>query len=594
MFRLKHKFLLIIIFLFGSFGIFLLIFLTEILLETLKFNATKNFKLNSLNYSYHIYSQDDQTISKLSRKFDVYNKSEKIPNYIKNSFIYSEDKRFLKHNGVDFFGLIRALITNIKSGDIKEGGSTITQQVARIIFLNNDLSLIRKLREIIISIIIDFKFNKDQILKLYLNNIYLGEGAFGLNEAAKIYFGKLIHELTLSEVALLAGLTPAPSIYSPFENYNSAIKNRDKVILSMYTNGLITKSEMDNGISEKITLNKINSLKTYEDKILVKYIINQVESKIIKTNYFPIENELNIKSSINLSWQKEAQEILISTVPKPMEFALISIESDKGFIRTFISGRKFKLNEFNRVTSAIRPLASTFKIIPYIAALSDGKSVNSIYKDIPSCWENYCPKNFSEKYHGKISLIDSFKNSSNIIPIKLSKELGFKKIIYFANLFGLGNEQKFENSPSLAIGSYGDSLINITNAYSSVNNNGVFIKPSILEKIELSNGNTLWSNKHQSKRIIQNEISNKFNLLLEKSVSEGNGTAASISGEKIYGKTGTSDMNRDIWFIGSLKNITSGIWIGFDDNKPSNLSSGNAAYIWKLYMKRINFRELKN
>ena len=247
----------------------------------------------------------------------------------------------------------------------------------------------------------------------------------------------------------------------------------------------------------------------------------------------------------------------------------------------------YKRQEYNRVISSVRPLGSTFKIIPYAAALIEGIKLSDKFEDLPICWGSYCPKNFSEDYRGSISLIESFKSSSNIVPITISKKIGLKNIINLANSFGLGYEQEFKEFPSLAIGSYGDNLLNITNAYSAINNNGKIQSPSILEKIESFNNQSIWENKPISKKILDLKINKKINKLLEKSVKEGTSKAAFIKGKKIYGKTGTSDGNKDLWFIGSLDNLTTGIWIGYDDNKESELSSGNAAYLWKKFITEI-------
>ena len=219
-----------------SFYIFSLIF------ATLKIDVSKKKAPRITNYSYVISSSDNKILSKLSRKFDIENSQNLIPLFLKNAFISSEDKRFYKHNGIDLKSISRAIFQNIRSGYVKEGGSTITQQVARILFLNNDLNIQRKIKEIFLSLILEFKYDKQQIFKLYLNNIYLGSGAYGVNEASQVYFGKLIEELTLSEIALIAGLAPAPSIYSPYQNVELAIKNRNKVLESMYMDCLLYTS----------------------------------------------------------------------------------------------------------------------------------------------------------------------------------------------------------------------------------------------------------------------------------------------------------------------------------------------------------------
>ena len=556
----------------------------NLLITTLKFNPSKNNFSKEPKYSYVILSTDNKVLSKLSRKFEINNQNHKIPFLLESSFISAEDKRFFKHNGIDLMGLSRALIRNIRSGYLKEGGSTITQQVARLIFLDNDLSFQRKLKEIFISLILDFRYSKKQILKIYLNKIYLGSGAYGVNEASQIYFGKFLSELTLSEIALIVGLAPAPSVYSPYKNINLAIKNRDKILESMYLDGYISLYEKNKAINEKVTLNYQKSNHFLNDKLLIDFILEETNNKIENDKNYKF---LRIKSSINKDWQETAQKISGAVNPNNIETALLSIESNTGLIRTMITSKNPSLNEFNRVYSSIRPLGSTFKIIPYAAALIEGIKLSDEFEDSPTCWQDYCPKNFSEDYRGKVSLIESFKSSSNIVPIKLTKKIGLKKIINLANEFGLGYKQKFQEFPSLAIGSYGDNLLNITNAYSVINSNGILYKPSTIEKIESFNGKSIWENKFISHKILDIKVNKNLNILLEKSVKDGTAIAASIKGEKIFGKTGTSDGNKDLWFIGSINNLTTGVWIGFDENIESELSSGNAAYLWKQFIGKI-------
>ncbi len=556
----------------------------SLIFTSLIFDNSKNKRSLVTKYSYVIKSNDNKILSKLSRKFEVDNSKHKIPYFLKYSFISSEDKRFYKHNGIDLRSISRALLQNIRSGYVKEGGSTITQQVARLLFLNNDLSFQRKIKEIFISLILEFKYDKNQILKLYLNNIYLGSGAYGVNEASQVYFGKLIEELTLSEIALIAGLAPAPSIFSPYQNIELAIKNRNKVLESMYIDGYISLANKNKALKENINLNYQKADNFLDDKLLINYVLEETDKRIDSKNDYKF---LRIKSSINKDWQEKAQKISRYVGPNEIEFALLSIESKTGLIRTMVTSRNPSINEYNRAISSVRPLGSTFKIIPYAAALIEGVKLNDKFEDLPKCWESYCPKNFSDKYRGSVSLIESFKSSSNIVPISITKKIGLKNIINLANSFGLGYQQEFKEFPSLAIGSYGDNLLNITNAYSAINNNGKIQSPSILEKIESFNNQSIWENKTISKKILDLKVNKKINTLLEKSVKEGTSKAAYIKGKKIYGKTGTSDGNKDLWFIGSIENLTTGIWIGYDDNKESVLSSGNAAYLWKKFIAEI-------
>ncbi|MBO6959297.1 MAG: transglycosylase domain-containing protein [Prochlorococcus marinus CUG1438] len=576
----KYFFLIIPILIFSGISFYFI----NLIITTLKFDPTKNEALSTRKYSYVILSSKNKVISKLSRKFEIDDSEQKVPISFKHSFISSEDKRFYKHNGIDFKSISRAFLRNIKSGYVKEGGSTITQQVARLLFLNNDLSFQRKIKELFISLLIEFKYDKNQILKLYLNNIYLGSGAYGVNEASQIYFGKFVEELTLSEIALITGLAPAPSIYSPYQNIELAVKNRNKILESMFLDGYISLENKNKAIKEKINLNYQTPNNFLNDKLLINFILDETDKRIGNKNDYKF---LRIKSSINKDWQEKGQKISSFVEPKEIEFALLSIESNTGLIRAMITSKNPSINEYNRVTSSVRPLGSTFKIIPYAAALIEGTKLRTKFDDLPTCWENYCPKNFSEEYRGSISLIESFKNSSNIVPISITKKIGLKNIINLANSFGLGYGQKLEEFPSLAIGSYGDSLLSITNAYSAINNNGKILSPSILEKIESFNNESIWENKFTSKKILDLNVNKKMKKLLEKSVKEGTSRAAFIKGKKIYGKTGTTDSNKDLWFIGSLDNLTTGIWIGFDDNKESQLSSGNSAYLWKKFISDI-------
>jgi len=371
-----------------SFYFFSLIF------STLKFDVSKNKKSRETKYSYVISSSDNKILSKLSRKFEIYNSYHKIPFFLKHSFISSEDKRFYKHNGIDLKSISRALIKNIRSGYVKEGGSTITQQVARLLFLNNDLNFQRKIKEIFISLILEFRYNKNQILKLYLNNIYLGSGSYGVNEAAQVYFGKFIEELTLSEIALIAGLAPAPSMYSPYKYLELAIKNRNKVLESMYVDGYISFANKNKAIKEKIKLNYQTTDNFLDDKLLVNFILQETDKRIGRKNDYKF---LRIKSSINKDWQEKGQEISRYAGPRELEFALLSIESNTGLIRTMITSKNPSINEYNRVLTSVRPLGSTFKIIPYAAALIEGVKLRDKFEDLPRCWESYCPKNFSEE-----------------------------------------------------------------------------------------------------------------------------------------------------------------------------------------------------
>tara|TARA_Y100001970_G_C14248647_1_gene870149 strand:+ start:3339 stop:5066 length:1728 start_codon:yes stop_codon:yes gene_type:complete len=545
--------------------------------------------------SYTIYSEDNiklQTIGYNPPANNINN------NYklIKNAFIASEDRRFRYHNGIDLISISRAILNNIFNQSSLEGASTITQQVARLVYLDQKLTYTRKIKEALLALELEKKLDKETIINIYLNNIYLGGGAYGITNASQIYFSKYPNELTLSEIALLASLAPAPSIYSPFINRELAIKQREKVLVKMLKEGFISPKQFMIANSSALeldtsTLDNSKSLYPFITSIIVK----EVDHLYQQNNWD--NQQLKIISSININWQSNAVEIINKNSPKDLNIALVSIESSTGLIKTLIGGNNFSETEFNLATQALRPTASTFKIFTYAAALKKGINIDDEFIDEPQCWsDNYCPKNFGNKYYGKISLLDSFKYSSNIISIKLIDLVGFEEVIETANKFGVGNINKINNYYSIGIGSSEETLLNMTNAFSTINNQGLSNKNYLITKIINEKDEIIWSHEKEQKpkQVISKEIANKLNLLLHKSVEEGTGKAAKINGFKVLGKTGTSDMNRDLWFIGSIQDNTHGIWMGYEDNRESELSSGDAARIWKLFTKSTLKNKIQN
>ncbi len=520
--------------------------------------------------------------------------SGQIPENIEKAFISAEDRRFYRHHGVDFIGIIRALITNFKNNELIEGASTINQQLARIVFLNQNKTISRKIKEAALALKIDRNFSKKEILEHYLNNVYLGSSAYGITDAAWIYFSKTPSQLNLEEAALIAGLAPAPSIYSPLINPDLAIKRRNIVLDRMNKENYISQDELEKSKNTSLNLRpEIPKFLKSSAPFFTSWCYQQL-SKVLSNEQLEVGG-LKVLTSLNDEWQLAAKEVISNYSAKGIEGAIVSIQPSTGLVRALVGGKDFKKNQFNRVTQAIRSPGSTFKIFVYASALTNGIKAENTFNDLPKCWENYCPKNFNNKYLGKISLVKAFTSSSNIVAVELLDKLGFDNVITTANSLGVGKNQKLEKYLPLAVGAYGETLLNMTSAYAAIANRGMYISPNPIEKIIGPNNKVLWSyeQKNESKQqVLPKGIADTLNWMLEQAVRNGTGSAASLPTRSVAGKTGTSDGNRDLWFIGSLPQLTTGVWFGNDNNKETLMNSGNAAWVWKKYTQKIE-KDLK-
>ena len=562
----------------------------EILLTTFidallpKVNRIKSF--NQLG-AITLLSTNKKLIHKIGPSDQSDLKTGQIPEKVAKAFISAEDRRFFNHKGIDFIGIFRALIINSRKGEFEEGASTITQQLARIVFLNQDKNLTRKLKEAALALKIERNFPKEEILRFYLNNVYLGANAYGIGDAAWIYFSKPPSQLKLEEAALIAGLAPAPSLYSPLVNPDLAIERRNIVLKRMKRENYISQNEF-----EKSKMKSLN-LKPGTPKLIkssAPFFTSWLYQKLpeILTNEQLEIGGLTIITSLNNQWQLAAQQVIKNYSAKDIEGAIISIEPRTGLVRALVGGKDYEKNQFNRATQALRSPGSTFKLLIYASALSNGIKPENQFFDLPKCWENYCPRNFNNQYLGKISLTKAFTSSSNIVAVELLDQLGFKKVITTANSLGVGKTQKLDKYLPLAVGAYGETLMNMTSAYATIANRGIYKKPFPIEKIIGPNNKVIWSNNQEkNKQVIQKKVADTLNRMLEQTVSQGTGSAAFLSTRPVAGKTGTSDGNRDVWFIGSVPQLTTGIWFGNDNNNETILNSGNAAWAWKKYIQKI-------
>ena len=536
-----------------------------------------------------ILSTNDKVIQKIGPATRIKVKPGKMPRLIKQAFIAAEDRRFYSHNGIDIWSISRALFSNIREKGITEGGSTITQQLARTVFLNQDRTLIRKIKEASLASKLERELNKEEILNQYLNNVYLGSGAYGIADASWVYFRKNPEDLELEEIALIAGLPPAPSIYSPLVNPDLALQRRSIVLNKMFYEKFINSKDFYAAINSPLTLKPATPRYTNSAAPFFTSWINQKLPLILTPDQIELGGII-IRTSLNLQWQEKAQEIIKKQKPIKLEGAIVSIEPSTGLIRVMVGGKDFNTNQFNRATQAQRSPGSTFKIFPYAAALVSGIKPNDKILDRPKCWEKYCPKNFGRKYKGNISITDAFKDSSNIAAVKLLERVGFNKVIDTANKFGIGKTRKLGRYYPLAIGAYEQTVLDMTSAYATVTNRGTYIKPSPFEEIRGPENKLLWINSREKKgglQVIPIDVADTLNWMLQEVVRDGTGKVAALEGRPVAGKTGTSEGGRDLWFIGSIPQLTTGVWLGYDSNKKTKKGSGHAAWIWKEFMTSI-------
>ena len=512
-----------------------------------------------------------------------------MPTLIKTAFVAAEDRRFFEHKGVDLWGIGRAMIANFRSKKITEGGSTITQQLARIVFLNQDKSFTRKLKEAALAYKLERQLSKDQILERYLNNVYLGSGAYGIADAAWVYFSKTPERLKIEELALIAGLAPAPSLFSPLVNPELAIQRRSIVLKRMLKQGFISKENFSKAFQSPLHLKPAQPKYINSSAPFFTSWVNQQLPLLITADQIEMGG-LKILTSLNLTWQSNAQRIIKQQTPKELEGAIVSIQPSSGLIRVLVGGKNFEATQFNRATQALRSPGSTFKIFPYAAAITEGFKPQDEFIDSQRCWDNYCPKNFDNKYLGKVTLSDSFEKSLNTIAIDLLDKVGFEKVISTANKLGVGNINPLGKYYPLAIGAYEQTVLDMTSAYAGIANRGIYIKPSGVEEIRGPKGRILWSHTtHHPKgsQAIKKGVADTMNWMLQEVVNNGTGRVALIKSRPVAGKTGTSEGGRDLWFIGSIPQLTTGVWLGYDNNKETRRGSGEAAWIWKQFMLKI-------
>lgn len=510
-----------------------------------------------------------------------------IPPQLVEAFIASEDRKFYEHNGVDYQAIARAVVTNIAAGEVVEGASTITQQLARIVFLGQEQTLDRKVREAMMAQKMERELTKQQILERYLNLVYLGSGAYGVADAAWVFYSKSVDQLTLSEMALIAGLAPAPSSYSPLVNPDLARERRDIVLDRMVEAGYITQAEAAQAKSDPLNLKPSLPRMLYSETPYFTSYVQQELPKLVSADELEAGG-LTVETTLDPKWQKLAQDTIAKAIARygrGQRFsgaALVSLDPRTGEIKALVGGDDFNESQFNRATQAMRQPGSTFKAFVYATAIASGLSPYKTYLDSPFKVDGYEPQNYSRKHSGNMTMRAALIQSVNVIAVKALIEVGFQPVIDVATKMGI--KSKLIPAYSLALGTSEVNLLELTSAYGTFANRGKHVEPHGIVRIINRFGKVIYEADFEPVQALDQDSADIMTWMLRGVVTEGTGGNAALRGRPVAGKTGTSEQKRDLWFIGYIPQVVTGVWLGNDNNRPTAGASSTAALVWRNFM----------
>lgn len=536
------------------------------------------------------YSEDGEVIKTFTAY--TYDKVDlkDVPDQLKKALIATEDKNFYQHHGYDLLGIVRSSIQNVIARRTVQGASTLTQQLSRILFLSNERTFTRKIKELEISARIEKTISKDQILEMYLNNVYLGSGAYGVSAASKIYFNKKLNQLTLPELAMIAGLPQAPSVYNPYNNKDLAIKRRNQVLKRMLTMKYITEDEYNKAIDAPLHLSSVPQLyTTNKAPYFSDYVMKEMEKLGFEETDI-IHGGYKVVTTLDSKAQEAANESILKNMrawgltKASQQAAVFSFSPIDGRILVFAGGKNYGETQYDRVTQSVRAPGSAFKPIVYAAAMEKGITPNDIVDDSPITIGNWSPHNSSHRYRGKIPVYKALMISSNVCAARMIQEVGIRSVIQLARVLGITTPLEYDYTISL--GSNGVKMFEFVRAYGAFANGGYIVQPYAIERIEDSRGRVLYrATKTKSSHQLSLKTAAEMTAMLKTVILSGTGTAANI-GKPAAGKTGTTDDNKDAYFVGYTPDIVTGVWVGDDNNKKINGLYGGTipARIWKDIM----------
>jgi len=507
-----------------------------------------------------------------------------LPPYLPKAFVAIEDRRFYEHFGVDPIGIGRALIADVLHRHISQGASTITQQLAKNLFLTQERTVTRKLQEMLLALWLERKFSKTQILELYLNRVYFGSGAYGIEQAAQRYFGKPARQVSLAEAALLAGLVKSPTRLAPTRNFDGAEQRAKVVLAAMAELGFITRG------SEKLALAHPPRIVAQAGAGSVNYVADWVMDGV-NDILGHIDEDVVVRTSIDSSLQAEAEKAVSEELAQKgekagvREGALVAMTPD-GAVRALVGGRNYADSQFNRAVAAKRQPGSAFKAFVYLTALEHGLTPDTVRLDAPIRIKGWTPENYGREYYGPVTLDKALALSLNTVSVRLTLEFGPDAVVRTAHRLGIAS--RLEPNASIALGTSEVSPLELTGAYATFANGGMGVSPHVIEKITDSKGKLLYSRSDTPiGRVVDAHDVAMMNAMMAETLTIGTAKRASLPGWPAAGKTGTSQDFRDAWFIGYTAHLVTGVWLGNDDGAPTRHVTGGSlpVDIWSRFMR---------
>lgn len=520
---------------------------------------------------------DGTVIQSLGPSFGRWLTIDQLPSEMKNAMVSVEDRRFYIHPGVDPIGITRSVYVRAVEGRWTQGGSTITQQLARNIYLNSNKEFGRKIREVILALAIETKFSKDQILELYLNKVYFGGGAYGVDAASRRFFDHGAENISLAEAAIIAGLVKAPSRYAPTANAQAALDRAKVVVDVMQDAGMITAVEAANVDLAGVRL----AAETPQDSVryFTDWVLPQLDGLIDET-----EKPIDVWTTLDLDMQRAATTAIAANAPSGAQGALVSIDRD-GAVKAMVGGTDYISSNYNRAVTAVRQPGSAWKLFVYLTALESGYRPEDMVEDKPVEIDGWQPKNSSGKFDGEISLRTAFAYSKNTVAAQIGQSVGTNSIANMARRFGITTP--INTQPSMVLGTSDARVIDMTQAFAAVAAGGRTVTPYGITKVTTIDGELLYAAKPSSTvQLVDDWVARAMTDLLQSAVTTGTGRAANI-GRPVAGKTGTTSSNKDGWFLGFSSGLTTGVWMGRDDAKRiGGLEGGRApAQAWAAFMR---------
>jgi penicillin-binding protein 1A len=507
-----------------------------------------------------------------------------LPDYVPKAFIAIEDRRFYWHHGVDPLGILRALMHDVLRRGNAQGGSTITQQLAKNLFLTQERTVSRKLQEVALAFWLEHRFNKSQILELYLNRVYFGSGAYGVEAATQRYFGKSARQMTVAEAALLAGLVQSPSRLAPSHNPDGAERRARVVLADMADQNLIGED------AEKLALAHPARAVKPAGADSLNYVADWVMDAV--NDYVGrFDQDIVVETSIDPALQGAAEHALDDALREKgekfgiSEGAIVAMTPD-GIVRALVGGRSYAESQFNRAIAAKRQPGSAFKPFVYLTALEHGLTPETVRDDAPITVKGWKPENYEHEFMGPVTLTTALANSLNTVSVRLILEVGPSAVARTA--YRLGIDSKLDPNPSLALGTSGVSPLELVSAYAPFANGGFAAVPHVIERIKGTDGSILYARATQALgRIVDARYVAMMNSMLHETIASGTGRHADLPGWPAAGKTGTSQDYRDAWFVGYTSHMVTGIWLGNDDNSPTRKAVGGGlpVDVWSRFMR---------